>query len=197
MDDAKMERELTAALYRLDCPDGTELGEFHLNFLAAPRRRAIAQHLEVCPHCAQELAQLQSFLAELAPDLGQGAYKPLRVWVARLVSQLSAGNGGNSWQPAFAVRGGDFPPLVYEAGDAQVVVEVQNDASPGHKLLVGLVLGVEPEGLIADLWRGEEMIQRVEVDELGNFILNNIAPGRYELVVRSSELEIHIPSLDV
>lgn len=196
MDDAKMERELTAALYRLDCPDGTELGEFHLDFLVAPRRRAIAQHLEICPHCTQELAQLQLFLADLAPDLGQGTYKPLRVWVARLVSQLSSGNGHN-WQPAFAVRGGDYPPLVYEAGDAQVVIEVQNDSTPGHKSLIGLVLGVEPEGMIAHLWRGEEAIQRVEVDELGNFILDNVLPGRYELVVRSSEMEIHIPSLDI
>jgi hypothetical protein len=196
-DSANIERKLTAALYRLDCPDTAELGEYHFNFLASARQSEISRHLQDCPHCASELAQLRHFLADVAPDLRQGVYNPLKVFVARLISQATgAGGGMGGVQPAFALRGDDRPPRVYEAGDAQIVLEVQDEPSV-YKTLLGLVLGVDPAGLTAHLWRGEDAVSSAELDEMGNFILANIEPGSYEIVVRGSELEIHIPSMDV
>jgi hypothetical protein len=193
MNDVTTEHKLTRALYRLDCPDAAELGEYELKLLDTARRPAIAQHLQECPHCTRELAQLHRFLVDVAPDLRQGVYNPVKVWIAKLVSQMET---GGRMQPAFAVRGGDQPPRVYEAGDAQIVIEVQDEPSP-TKTLVGLVLGVDPVGLMAHLWRGTDAIDSAEVDEIGNFLLANVEPGEYELVVRGPELEIRLPSLDV
>jgi hypothetical protein len=136
---------------------------------------------------------LNQFLADLAPELAQGVYNPLKVLVARLVSQTGP---GQAMQPAFAVRGVERPPRVYEAGDAQVVLEVQDEPST-TRTLVGLVLGVDPTHLTAHLWQGDDPVKSAEVDELGNFILANIKPGTYQLIVSNTELEIHVPSLEV
>jgi len=195
MNDAMIEHQLKMAFYRLDCPETAELGEYHLDFLNAARRMEIAQHLQACPHCTGELAQLGHFLAELAPELRQGMYNPLKVWVARLVSQTQTGTG-NGMQPAFAVRGGDQAPRVYEAGDAQVVLEVQDEPA-ATKTLVGLILGVDPADLTVYLWRSDDPVKSAAVDELGNFILANIKPGNYQLIVTNSELGIRVPSVEV
>lgn len=194
MDDVIIERKLILAFYRLDCPDTAELGEYHLDFLDVARRMEIEQHLQTCPHCPGELAQLQHFLADLAPELRQGVYNQVKVWVARLLSQT--GMSGGRMQPAFAVRGGEQPPRIYEAGDAQIVLEVQDEPS-ATKTLVGLVLGVDPTGLSAHLWRGNDPIGSANVDEIGNFLLTNVEPGSYELTVSGPKLEIRLPALDV
>jgi hypothetical protein len=194
MDDAMIERKLTRALYRLTCPETAELGEYQLDLLDKPRHREIAQHLDACPHCAQEAAHLQHFLAELAPDLRQGVFNPIKVLIARLISQQKS---GGQFQPAFAVRGGEQAPRIYEAGDTQIVLEVQQTATPATKTLVGLILGTDTADLTAYLWRDDETINSTEVDEIGNFVLSNVESGNYELIISGAEMEIRVSAVEI
>ncbi|MGQ9626948.1 MAG: hypothetical protein ACUVV0_08610 [Anaerolineae bacterium] len=61
---ARLQKGLSFALFRRDCPPSQKLGEFHLGLLSMEEERSIAIHLERCPHCRQELTELDAFLFE-------------------------------------------------------------------------------------------------------------------------------------
>jgi hypothetical protein len=193
---------LTAQLYRVTCPSSFELGEYHLNVLPKEQAAAVARHLDKCPHCTREVAQLNDYLNEFSLKLTplERVKERVRVLVAELVSHVPGSPGGQSTlMPAsVAVRGADDGPSIYAADDVQVAVEVQDDAErPGRKVILGLVIGAESDGLKAHLWRVEQPVAIVPVDELGNFVFPNLPRGDYELILSGPEVEIHIQKLEI
>ena len=205
---ARLQDHLTARLYRIACPSPTELGEHHLDVLPRDRTAAMAQHLAECPHCAREVAQLKGYLAELAPSLELGPLERVKERVRVLVARLVNGGlgGGLLNQPALApayagVRGehGEKEgPYLYQADGVQVAIEVQDDAGrPGRKVILGLVVGAEPGGLKVHLWQADQRVAVVPVDELGNFVIPDLALGSYELILSGPEVEIHIQELRI
>lgn len=196
---ARLQNRLTAGLYRMACPTTEELGEYHLGALSPDRAAAVARHLTECPHCPREVAQLKEYLAELASEVEFSPLERVRVLVAQLVFGEEGAAGVGRPAPAYAgVRGEEEGPLLYRAADAQIALEVQDDAARrDRKLLLGLVTGLETRELEAHLWRGDERIITVPVDELGNFVIAGLVPGRYELILSGPAVEIHIQDLDV
>lgn len=202
---AQWQQRLSERLFRATCPSSLELGEYRLGLLRSAQAAEIARHLNDCPHCAAELAQWDQFAAQepqvdrLAPIKQQ-----VQVLVARLVS------GGRSMgalfapqpvlAPAFAgLRGGNEEPLVYEAGDVQLTIEVEtNAAQPGQFSLVGLVLGLAEPGLARiNLWRDDRPLAEIAVDDLGNFTIPGLTAARYELILTAPDSEIHVQDLTV
>lgn len=194
---AQFEDSFKAALYRITCPDSATLGNFHLGLLPDEAAAPITKHLTICPHCTQEIAQLEAFLAETAVSLQPSAAERIKVWIAkRITTQGEARDGLGT--PAFALRGSDNGPLMYEAGDAQLSLEVQDDPEhPGRKSILGLVLGIETAQVEAKLLRGDAVETAVTLDDLGNFTFTNLAAGSYQLVVVGPTTEIHIPELTI
>jgi hypothetical protein len=199
------EESMLARLYRTACPDPYVLGEYHLGLLSGREAENAAHHLAGCPHCRREVAQLEGFLGELAPTLELGRLdqvrQSLRVWIARLLDQ-GAGASGPAL-PALAplrlgVRGGDSGPRLYQAGDVQLSIDLQADSRhPDRTLLLGLMIGVDPAGFEAHLWRAGRHLVTVPVDELGNFALPDLEAGRYDLIVAGPDTEIHVQDLQV
>jgi hypothetical protein len=64
MNDKKLTARLLATLYRRDCPDPRELGEYLIGLLAETRHTELRVHLARCPHCQAEMARLNEFLTE-------------------------------------------------------------------------------------------------------------------------------------
>lgn len=199
---ARVKDDMTAQLYRITCPDPIELGEYHLGVLSLERTKAIAEHLAECPHCRREVAQLVEYLAELEPSLRLDPLDQvvgrIRVLVARLVSGGPPGQPAPS--PAFAsLRGEEQEPLTYEAGEVQVIIDLQEDAErPDRRTILGLVIGLDaPQELKAHLWAAEQRLATVPVDELGNFVLPNVPCGSYELMLSRPEIDIHIQDLEI
>ncbi len=201
----RLQDRLTAQLYRITCPSPLELGEYHLGLLPRDQAAAVARHLAECPHCAREVAQLTDYLAELAPTMEPGLLEQVKERVKVLVAHLV--NGGlaaglltqPTLTPAYAgIRGGEGEPFLYQADDVQIATEVQDDAErPGRKVLLGLVIGMEPSGVKAHLWQAGQRVAVVPVDELGNFVIPSLAPGSYELILSGPEVEIHIQDLEI
>jgi len=207
----RMEITLASLLYRVTCPSPMELGEYHLGGLKRGQAKGISLHLGECPRCAREVAQLSSYLGDLAPApapdfLGQ-ALEQVRVRVGRLVS--GAAGLLSAPQPMFApvhagVRGGGPGPAVYEAEDVQVMVGTERSADAadrfvllGRFMLMGLIMGVEPEGWTAHLWQGSRLVAAVPVDEVGNFTVSDLASASYELVLSGPGQEIYIEELQI
>jgi hypothetical protein len=103
---------------------------------------------------------------------------------------------------AFAVRGSDDALQSYHAGNYEINVEVSVDtAHPGRKQIVGLILCPADIQMTVGLARaGEnEMLSSVALDDGGNFILTNVAPGVYDLLLQPADDSsgIRIPALDI
>lgn len=200
---SRLQERLIARLYRIACPAPIELGQHHLNLLSGDQAAVVAQHLAECPHCARELAQLQTFLDEVAPSIEPGlpaqVRERVRVLVARLVSGGKKGNQMRSpaLAPAYAgLRGAETGPYLYQADDIQIAIELQDDAQ-NRKILLGLLTGADSGGLQAHLWQAGQPITTVALDELGNFVLPHLKPGRYDLTLSGPEIEIHIQDLEI
>lgn len=192
-----IEKRLAAQLYRVTCPTADELGEYHLHLITGSQAATIKQHLEDCPHCRAELAQLQTYLASLTLDVEHSLIERAQIWIARLIP-LGTMGGGSAMQPALALRGQDDGPLMYEAGDAQLTLEVQDDPQKvGARTILGLLIGVEPVETKAHLWQNTQKAAQTPVDEIGNFVFTGLAPGTYELIVSGPDFEIHVQELVV
>jgi hypothetical protein len=197
---AQLTRSLGTALYRLDCPTSIELGEYHLELLPPERRLALRSHLHACPHCARELRQLRGFVEALAPDLEPSLVEGVKVLIARLVSGLAP---GAAWAPALAPAGaglrGEEPGVaVYQADGIQITLEVQPDPdSPARRTLLGMAAGLETPGWQVHLRRESRLVASAPLDELGNFHLAGLEPGRYDAVLASAQLEVHLPALEL
>jgi hypothetical protein len=194
---AHIDDSLKAALYRITCPDSATLGNFHLELLAKDETAKIADHLAICPHCTQELSQLEVFLAETAVSLQSSTVDRIKIWIAKRIPS-GGGAGGMLGTPAFAVRGNDSGPLMYEAGDAQLTLEIQDDPEhPGRKSILGLVLGIETNDVEVKLLREGEVVTAVTLDLIGNFTISNLASGNYELIISGPSIEIHLLELPI
>ena len=202
---AHLQDQLTARLYRFDCPSPADLGEYHFGLVPPDQAEVMADHITRCPHCAGEVAQLESYLADLAPDLELSPLEQARTRTRVLVARaVNAGMGidvlPHPTAALFAgLRGDEVEPLIYEADELQVIIEVHEDpGQPFGTTLLGLVMGLEDaHQLEAHLWRADQRIASVEVEELGNFAIPDLTPGSYELILSGPEVEIHIQDLEI
>jgi hypothetical protein len=198
-----LQHALTSSLYRIDCPAPLELGEYQMGLLPAGQSVMIARHASICPHCAQEIVTLLGFMAQPEPLAQPSPLETARARLRVLVAELTGGARSMlvspGLAPAFAgLRGDDDGPLTYEAGDAQIILEIQDDEQRrNRKAIVGLVMGLEDQHATAHLWREQQPVNSVAVDALGNFVLDNLAPGCYELFITGESDEIHMQELPV
>ena len=191
----RLQKKLTHQLYRIICPSSIELGEYHLRMLPASQMLVVGQHVRECPHCRRDVAALEDFLVDLAPQ--PGPLEAIKVLIARLVSGKE--DQEVSTAPAFAgLRGEGGETFIFQADNIQIVIEVQEDLEqPGLKALMGLVTGLDSSDVIFQASQGGKIITTSSVDEIGNFVLSHMAPGEYELTLVGPNTEVRIPSFTI
>lgn len=193
-----IDKKLSSYLYRIDCPSSQDLGEYHLKMLPAEQMGTIRQHLQTCPHCTKEIAQLETYLNELAPDLDYSFQERVKIWIARLLPSGLEGGLASGARPAFALRGESDGPLMFEAGSYQLTLEVQDDPSnPGLRTILGLVIGGVETLQKVELWQDGRSVQETTIDELGNFVFAGVQPGSYDLILSQMAAEIHVQAFTV
>jgi hypothetical protein len=173
----ELERELRRALYRFDCPDAHELGEYQLDLLDAEHRTSIAAHALECDECSAELQLLRSFLAApvAVPD-------SVTSRVRRIVATLFAPNAGLAYG---GLRGAaDTSTRVYEAGD--ITVSLGPGATSGS--VFGLVVAADQppdalDGREVRLQPRDGSPTRAVLDDIGNFEFTGVAAGAYVLEI--------------
>ncbi len=197
-----MEERLTRALFRVNCPDPIELGEYKLKMVSRERVSFIKQHLAECPLCAREMFQLKEYLARVRSDIELDALtrarERVKVIVARLLPAPETKHRTGLGEPAFAgLRGSEEGPLIYQAGDIELAIEVSAESErPEQMMIAGLITGLkDPDTAMVHLWQAGEHVRTIQVSELGNFEIAELLPGSYELMVGDSEIEIHIQDL--
>ncbi len=185
-DEHQLESALAALFFRATCPDGLQLGEFQTELLPAHESETILAHLANCPYCGRDLALTQRFMRAAQP-----AERPTksgvawRVRVAQLLDSLRAP------QPALQLRGSAPEPAIYLVDDVQIALTVERLTE--GVALVGFVAGVA--AISADFWQNDQLVASVPIDESGSFAVEQIAVGRYQLLLRAVDSAIEIPEL--
>jgi hypothetical protein len=193
---------LRALFYRVECPNAHTLGEYHLGLLSPNARAAIEDHLEICPLCAAEVAELEHFLQEepITPPL-LSASTQLKRLVARLTPLPP---GAAAQQPAFAFRGTAAAPLdFYRAEDIRLVVGLEADGlRAGRKMLLGFTTRegqpvASLTGAQVRLRRRGETVAVEQVDSLGNFVFSGLTSDEYELVLATKQEQVVVERIVV
>ncbi len=186
-DDLELETELRQSLYRFDCPAPHTLGEYELDVLDPVERTRIAAHVVECDECRAELATLRAFLASPTP-----VSLPVMERVRRVVANLFVPGPGLAYG---GVRGAsETESRIYEAGEVTVSIA----PGPSSGSLIGLVVAPESlEGHEVRLLPRQGAPSRTTVDELGNFMVEGLAPGLYALDIQLGDGVLVIEELRV
>lgn len=194
---ADLQGLLRKRLYRMFCPTSEELAAFHQGMLEHSQYTTISKHIADCPHCSRELRLLTEALGVPPPPRSPPAPMPRRI-VARLIGPQPlvpiAAYGALRGSPGGA-------QYAYQAENMQLMLDIERAANrPGRLLLLGLLLLDDslPQGLrnaTVNLLRGETIVGNSRLDDLGNFTIDNLAPGQYSLSLRLHDREIVVESL--
>ncbi len=198
---ARTHGQLRRRLCRFDCPPPQTLGDYELGLLPPEDRTAVAAHVVACPRCGDELRQLRDFLAGdlVTPSPGPAARPVERV--RQIVAGLLAPPTG----PALAgLRGvADPATLTYTAEDLTIAIDTGFEARRGRADLTGLIYSEDAaesaigETGAATLVAPDGTARTAEIDDLGNFAFEGIAPGTYRLEVTLGDRLVVIEELRI
>lgn len=170
---------------RPDCPASQRLGEYHLGLVSQPDERTIMRHVEQCGYCQAELEELRIFLSPQPASAPQPAPQPRRFvgprlgeLVARLLPSAEART-----RPALALRGAAAGPIVAEAENTTIMLDLQPSAD-GSVLLLGQLIGDDAEswiGGLVELRQAGTLLLTTVVDDLCSFSCERIPPGQTSL----------------
>lgn len=198
----RLQNRLTARLYRLTCPTPLELGEYHLGLLRNEQKTAIAAHLRECPHCMRELAELKTYLSELAPPLEPSPVDRVKVLIARLFGERMDGQqpGTGSLAPAFAMlRGGSSGPITLEADGILIVLDAQ-PSDEARLAITGQIAAEDQDrwtGASIELRQGEALRCTAAVNDLGAFRCAGILPGFCVLQIKPLDGPVILANFEV
>lgn len=181
--------------------------------LAEPARAEADRHLGACAACRADLAGVQRMMAalyagELAPappdTVAQAVklFRPLARAAAgdkparpSLLGLLRFDSGANL---ALGLRSGPGPQrsprqLLFHVGEYDVDIRIETTGDDWR--MAGQLLGSETAGS-ADLI-GSDHRYRSELNELGEFGFDSVAPGIYELLIALPTVDLAIADLPV
>jgi hypothetical protein len=198
----RMQNRLKARLFRVDCPEATELGEYQLSLLGRKRAKAIKAHLAECPHCRRELDQLRAFLQAGTAQGKAHRLEGVKLLIARLLGegQQGSASGGFGLGPAYAfVRGGSQGPVTLEAEGVLILLDIQ-PSDEGQVNLLGQVAADDQErwtGATVEVRRDEALLLTTSLDDLGAFRGKGLDPGLIELTITASEGTVILAAVEI
>lgn len=203
---------LRHALYRFDCPSPETLHAYHWDELSRDTRNQIAVHLQQCPQCSTELADLQAFVGEplaaatlqeaITPPSG-GLVEQLQAWFdqVRVVVATLVTPGG----PQFAGVALRNEPsaatapvtLLFEADDADVSLIAHRQLDGAYRVDGQLfsTTALSDTRYVLTSAKAASPALTGNVDTTGHFVISRVATGTYQLVIQLSDRAIVIPNL--
>jgi len=206
----KIEAPLSNALHRFDCPSPDTLRAYYWQELSKAESHRLENHLQTCPLCTAELAELQTFMQEDVPspqnswsqnlrERVQAVADQMRLVIATLVTpnapQLAT--AALRSEPIPTQQGDAQTVLLFEADDTDISLLVQKEHN-GLLRLAGQLFTTElTPGSSCKLIpaTGEGVAVQAQIDDTGNFIVNQLPPGAYQLVVLLHDKSIVVPNL--
>jgi hypothetical protein len=209
----EMQGLLRKQLFRMFCPTSDELAAYQQRLLYGDQHALITEHLKECPHCTREFNLLEQLSRETLParsppqtngKSAQAHQSALPGKLRRIAAQLLtpapkplAGAYGALRGPSHASH------YAYHAENLQLILGVQRVVSRADRRMIHGALELEDEladafsGATARLLRNDTLIRTAELDELGNFVLDDLAPGTYQLALCLPDREVIVEALSL
>lgn len=199
-----VENWLRRAFYRASCPSPQQWLEHSQNLTQGGAKARLNQHLQQCPHCAREWAELV-----LAESPTADWWERLQQWIGQLITiktllpeggvvfamPLAGGMG-------MALKGEEDKPLVYQTEGYRLTLAVPalSPILSTYTLEGSLLSLTEPDEEVAGiayLYQNNQPIQQTEIDPLGFFTFRTLLAGQYAMVAAISTQTICIPELTI
>jgi anti-sigma factor RsiW len=210
---AELQGLLRKQFYRMFCPTSDDLAAYQQGMLDSGQRTIIGDHLKECPHCSREL----KLLVQISHDALSGRAPPQNgltmsgandfaapVGLRRVAAELLPSAPRTLAGAYGALRGPSHTSqYAYHAENLQLTIGVQRVVNRGDRrvMLGALELDeVLPEGLsgtTVHLLHNDILICTAELDELGNFVLDDLTPGTYRLALRLPDREVIVEALSL
>lgn len=167
------------ALSRINCPESQTLLLYETKLLPKRERQQIRKHVADCAFCEKEVAQLAkiSFSKPLSP---------LERMIEAGKQIIGAFRLPTASQPAFARLGNEDEPMVYQAGDYQIMLSATSPlVATNIRQIEGQIINLEDQ-LIPSTGRVSlryqtQHVANDNIDEFGYFVLEDLKPGEYTL----------------
>jgi len=206
---------LLSELYRIQCPNATQLTLYCADMLSTDEVFTIDEHLRECPLCMDEVRMLRQEIAHFTPfpepenrAFQEAALQVLKRFVAQPIIQksemiLRQDPSATAWSRQ------------YQAEDFNLLFQLSRTDNNNMKL-IGLFENFTMEqlkaleGVVADLYHtptldGNERVQFnkstekpvmfTTVEELGNFAFSPILPGNYIAIIHLPNTELVVEGL--
>lgn len=190
---------LSKRLYRVLCPSSDELVAYQQGWLRNGQRVALRDHLRDCPHCAADLRLLVE-----AADVPLIAPQPRMQTLRRVIAQLLEPPSLSPLGPVYGAMRGSAPggQYVYRAENIEIMLDVERATGHSGRLVLfgALLRGDSPKDLnsaSASLLCDDAIVSSAMLDELGNFMLDDITPGDYSLSLRLPDCEVVVEALSL
>ncbi len=165
-------------LSRVSCPDSQALLLYETKLLPKRERHQVGKHIADCTFCEKEVAQLAKIPFS----------KPLSTF-ERLIEagkQIIDAFRLPITQPAFARLGDEDEPIVYQAGDYQIMLASTSPLlATDIRQVEGQIINLEdqliPSTGSISLLHHTQHVASDNIDEFGYFVLENLKPGEYTL----------------
>ena len=203
---------LVSRLYRSRCPEATELNHYCAGMLPTDEAIDIAHHLELCPLCTNEVADIRKILANFDPFPEPEPLFAPQAAIRRIIASLVP------WQPQLSLRhevsAQSTWPRQYRAESLNLSLHLSR-SSNGEIMLLGLFTSARPDDSV-DAFQGvpvklyqasapslplngqykeKEAFMSTEVDDLGNIAFIAVPEGEYVMIVCLQEAELVVEGL--
>ncbi len=210
-----IEQSLKSALFRLDCPDNLELGEFAMGLLdSSSLALQIENHITKCPHCMADLAQIRNFmdlslvdesLIPVQKEQQESLIDKVRVIVVDLFSPPPGLFVNPALQPAMRGVQGNMATQVFQVESYIIALSAVNSASSRkNQQIIGdisPVLGNDENfhHWSAYLWQDGQLLATSPLDRDSHFIFDDVrlADEPHELILTGPKVEIHLQNIKV
>ena len=208
-----MQGLLRKQLFRMFCPTSEELAAYQQGLLNSDQQARISEHLKECPHCTREFNLLEQLSRETLPARSppQTNGKSIQAYNGVLSGKLRQITATLLTSPAKPLAGAygalrgpsQASQYAYHAENLQLTLGVQRVVSRTERRVIHGALELDDEqydvfsGVTAHLSCNETLIRTAELDELGNFVLDDLAPGTYQLALRLPDREVIVEALSL
>jgi hypothetical protein len=207
-----MQGLLRKQLFRMFCPTSEELAAYQQGLLNGGQQALITEHLKECPHCTREFNLLEQLSRETLParspppanGKSDHAHNRAPSGKLRQIAKLLTPPAKPLAGAYGALRGpSQASQYAYHAENLQLTLGVQRVVSRTDRRVIYGALELDDElykvlsGATAHLSLNETLICTAELDELGNFVLDDLAPGTYQLALRLPDREVIVEALSL
>jgi len=214
---AHLQGQLRKQFFRMFCPSTDDLVAFHHGMRSEIQRAELDTHLRDCPHCQRELRLLKQIASEAlsgrapppllgAPGSASGGGWPAAQAVAepvRCVLATPTAIAPPLLELYGAPRAGYTDQYAYQAENLQITLDVHRVVNQAERRVLVGVLSLDEDlpaaGCYASAYDvpNNRLISTAELDELGSFVLENLSPGAYRLLLHLPDREVVIEALSL